>query len=513
MRSDKICRTEQIQEMTSQVLDVCIVGGGINGAATAACLSAHGFKVGLIEANDFASMTSQSSSNMIWGGIKYLENGEFSLVRNLCQSRNRLIKNYPANIPETRFRVFMKKKQKTPSWMFRLGSWLYWFIGDCQTKKPKYFNQKQLQEMPCSDDFNGAVEYSDAILPENDARLTFSFIRSTWENGSLAVNYCKAQQLTKKEGLWHIEIEDKISLKSQFIKAKILINATGPNAVLFNQRQQLPAKHQLYFSKGVHLIVPAIGNGERVLSFVSDDQRLFFALPMGSRTCIGTTDTRVNSFNCQVTDEDRDFILQNINDRLKLDKPLTRDDIIAERCGVRPLVTEASSDGAEEDWLKLSRKHIIEVAKEEKLITLLGGKITDCLNVGEEVLHEIKQLIDSKIDSIKWFGEENDQARQSFLSKFPPLVPPEKAQQLWRRFGSRGQTIIDTIKKSPEQLQELCPGADVCIAEFHYMAKYEMVCFPEDILRRRSKTALTAKTSDMHASVTIADLCTQYFSL
>jgi glycerol-3-phosphate dehydrogenase len=103
-------------------------------------------------------------------------------------------------------------------------------------------------------------------------------------------------------------------------------------------------EHQHLFSKGIHLIVPQITPRQHILTFFADDGRLFFVIPMGVRTCIGTTDTRVEAPFTEVTDEDRDFVLENINKRLRLQKPLTRDDIIAERCGVRPLVVRRKAD-------------------------------------------------------------------------------------------------------------------------------------------------------------------------
>jgi glycerol-3-phosphate dehydrogenase len=125
-----------------------------------------------------------------------------------------------------------------------------------------------------------------------------------------------------------------------------------------------------------------------VLTFFADDGRLFFVIPMGPRTCIGTTDTKVETPSRTVTAEDRAFVLSNINKRLRLDRPLTEADIIAERCGVRPLATEAGSSSA--DWVQLSRKHLVEVDHATKHVSIFGGKLTDCLNVGDEICAEIQ---------------------------------------------------------------------------------------------------------------------------
>ena len=120
--------------------------------------------------------------------------------------------------------------------------------------------------------------------------------------------------------------------------------------------------HRHVFSKGIHLIVDRLTPNRRVLTFFADDGRLFFVIPMGPRTCIGTTDTRVESPIAHVTDEDRRFVLDNINKRLRLPAPLTEDDVIAERCGVRPLAVAVAGGGRKTtDWMQLSRKHVVEV--------------------------------------------------------------------------------------------------------------------------------------------------------
>ena len=122
------------------------------------------------------------------------------------------------------------------------------------------------------------------------------------------------------------------------VQSSVIINACGPYVDKQNKISELTTEHRHVFSKGIHLIVPQITNNKRVLTFFADDGRLFFAIPMGNRTMIGTTDTRVSTPETEVTREDRYFVLDNINKRLNLAKPLTEVDIISERCGVRPLV-------------------------------------------------------------------------------------------------------------------------------------------------------------------------------
>jgi glycerol-3-phosphate dehydrogenase len=159
------------------------------------------------------------------------------------------------------------------------------------------------------------------------------------------------------------------------------------------------------FSKGIHLIVDRITPNQRVLTFFADDGRLFFVLPMGAKTAIGTTDTKVDTPTPSVTEEDREFVLSNINKRLNLAKPITKEDIISERCGVRPLVIKGEG-GSNKDWVALSRKHEVEVIADKKQISVFGGKLTDCINVGEEIASLVKELgIGYSFPNKRWYGE------------------------------------------------------------------------------------------------------------
>ena len=132
-----------------------------------------------------------------------------------------------------------------------------------------------------------------------------------------------------------VDLETNGSLK---LTAKAIVNAAGPFVDELNAKWENQTEHRIVYSKGIHLVVPQLTENERVLAFFDDTQRLFYVIPMGRRSVIGTTDTRVQTPFTEVTPEDREFLLEQINNRLDLDVPLTLDDIIAERCGVRPLV-------------------------------------------------------------------------------------------------------------------------------------------------------------------------------
>jgi len=341
-------RENNIRRLGEQTFDTLIIGGGINGAVSAAALSARGVKVGLIDRADFAGVTSEQSSNLAWGGIKYLETFEFALVRKLCLVRNTLIRAYPSTVQEIRFFVSHERGFRHGLWKLLAGSWLYWFMGNGFTQRPRMLTAGEMnrdEPIVNTERCDGGFEYSDAYLHDNDARFVWLFIRAALDHGCAGANYVESMSARRDGELWIVQARDLESGKTFEIRARSIINACGPYADEQNGRAGVTTSHKHALSKGIHILVRKLTPHRRVLTFFADDGRLFFVIPMGTRTCIGTTDTKVDSPEVSVTPEDRKFVLDNINKRLKLDAPLTEKDIIAERCGVRPLAVGAK--GAE----------------------------------------------------------------------------------------------------------------------------------------------------------------------
>jgi glycerol-3-phosphate dehydrogenase len=248
-----------------------------------------------------------------------------------------------------------------------------------------------------------------------------------------------------------------------------------------------------------------------VLAFYDDTQRLFYVIPMGRRSVIGTTDTRVESPFTEVTDEDRDFLLDQINSRLDLEKPLTPDDIIADRSGVRPLVVASGGDdGKDVDWTKLSRKHEIETSSTRNVISVFGGKLTDCLNVGEEIADAVEYLgVPLEKDTHSWYGEPAEATREEFyrqarLMRLDDLrhKPDVEAlsDRLWRRYGRRAFEMLDEIRQDPSMGEDIIESADYLRVELYLAAETEMVTKLEDFLRRRSKITQVIPEVEVMAS-------------
>ncbi len=517
-------RGSNLAKLRQQQFDVLVVGGGINGAVSAAALAGKGAQVALIDRGDFAGLTSMNTSNLAWGGIKYMETWDFALVRKLCVSRNHLMRSYPSTVQEIRFFTTLTRGFRyRPSYLL-LGAWLYWFIGSCFTRTPRFLARKRIrQEEPLVDTDNatGGFEYSDAYLHDNDARFVFNFVRTALDHGCVAANYVESLGAKREGGWWVARARDVVDGGAEFeIRARVLINAAGPYVDAHNVLTGEKTLHHHALSKGIHLIVRRLVAERRVLAFFADDGRLFFVIPMGNRTCIGTTDTPVSDPNVGVTDEDVAFVLDNINKRLKLEHPLTKADIIATRCGVRPLAVK-SEPGKGRDFLQLSRKHAVEMQREDAHISIFGGKLTDCLNVGNEISGLVRSLgIALPHPDYKWYGEPPAAVRDEFFHQARLLglddyTSPESSEplstRLWRRYAAEAIGLLENIREDPRQADVLIKGTEYLRCEVAQAARREMITKLEDFLRRRSKIALVERADDIRRSPGLTEACELLF--
>jgi glycerol-3-phosphate dehydrogenase len=516
-------RPRHLQALAQKTHDVLIIGGGINGAVAAAALAGNGVSTALIDQRDFAGFTSQQSSNLAWGGIKYLETFEFGLVRQLCISRNELMRHYPSSVREIRFLATIQKGFRHHPAMLWCGAWLYWFMGNGFTRVPRLLSARRIKrDEPVirTDNSLGGMEYSDAYLYDNDARFVFNFVRSALDDGCVAANYVESLGSHRADDLWHTRARDVMTGREWTIRSRVLINAAGPFVDAMNKLSGESTKHRHVFSKGIHLMVDRVTPNPRVLAFFADDGRLFFIIPMGSKTCIGTTDTRVDSPFTEVTEADRNFVLSQINQRLQLQRPLGADDIIAERCGVRPLAVQGQA-GDQQDFLNLSRQHAIDVNAHHAHISIFGGKLTDCLNVGEEICDLVETLgLPLPRPRQKWYGEPEASVRTDFMTyaqaiKLDDLTPVDSEEtlsaRLWRRYGKQAFGLLKAIEQDSAQAEPILSGTAFIHCEIELMAEREMIVTLEDFLRRRSDLALTIRHGDLRRTAGLKEVCTILF--
>jgi glycerol-3-phosphate dehydrogenase len=490
--------------IVSNKFDVAIVGGGINGAVSAAALASRGYKVLLIDREDFGGVTSSQSSNLIWGGIKYLQTYEFALVFKLCIARFRLMRNFPTRVRSIGFLASLGPSAPFGKFMGTIGTLVYWAIGQLRTPAPKTFGIKKtlkLEPSIAKESLAGSVLYFDGMLPDNDSRFVWDFVKKATELGATARNYVEIYDAEKVSGGFTLSLRDRLSGEVFTVNTTLVINAAGPYVKPVNDLLSVETKNGLLFSKGIHLVVRQLTTDERILAFWDEQGRLFYVIPMHDRSVIGTTDTRVTDPAEGVSDDDRDFVLRQINKSLSLEQPLTRADIISERCGVRALVSNDPAKAANQDWHKLSRKHFVE-SNPAGVVSILGGKFTDCLNVGEEILHEVTKFIPAPSKAKNWIGEDPLKDRAQVREQTARLLGKSElsmqiGDQLWRRHGGKALEILNQMEESPEDRELVFQGLAITFAEVKYILDNELIRTSADLLRRRLPIALVRSQQEI----------------
>jgi glycerol-3-phosphate dehydrogenase len=333
-------------------------------------------------------------------------------------------------------------------------------------------------------------------------------VRSALESGAAVANYVELERSTHDGSEWTTRAVDRVSGKGLTIRSRLLVNAAGPHVDELNLRNGISTGTHHVFSKGIHLIVDRVTTRDRVLTFFDEDDRMFFVIPMGRRSVIGTTDTRVETPESEVTDDDREHVLENVNRRLDLDRPLRREDIIAERCGVRPLAVKGAPETDQSAWFALSRKHVIDVDRKSGCISIFGGKLTDCLNIGEEVVGLVRGLGQGLGPERAWYGEPSIEERRAFLaSARKAKVDARLAARLWRRYGKDARSLLQAIIRDPAMGEPVIEGTRARRCELHHAAETEMIVELEDFLRRRSKIALLHRHEDLVRAPGLREAC------
>jgi glycerol-3-phosphate dehydrogenase len=524
-------RSELLERLGTGRFDVLVVGGGVNGAVSAAALAAGGAAVALVERGDFAGLTSQETSNLVWGGVKYLQSRELRLVWSLCGARNRLVARFPGRVRPTRFLGVLDGGAPVGRRVAGAGAALYWALGRGATPRPRSYGPRRAAEVEplvAVPGLRGAVEYWDARLLDGDARFVWDFVASALSNGAVAANYVAlvaAERSRTGSAGWRARLRDVRTGEELETTARVVVNAAGPLAPEVGELLGAPARHRLALSKGVHLVVPRIVAADRVVAMFDDDSRPFFLIPLGDRTMIGTTDTRLAPADVDavaVTEEDRAFLLAQVNRRLTLERPLTSADIVAERAGVRPLVlTGAAGETAESDWLTLSRRHRVDADTRRGVVTILGGKLTDCVNVGEEIVGVMSAFGLEVRSANLWCrspglpdaAELRRLARESLPARgFPDGGHDENhggtamVEALWRRQGLKAPRVLAAWRADPSSAAEILPGTAVSRAELDLMVREELVVTPEDLFRRRTLLGQTRTAAELEAAGAVAGL-------
>lgn len=441
-------RTTNLQKLATEQFDILVLGGGITGAGVARDAAARGLKVALIEANDFAFGTSSRSSKLIHGGIRYLENKEFSLVFEALNERAKLFHMAPHLVHPLRFMIPLFSDSRVSMFKMGLGMWLYDALSLFQTPEmhERLTASETLDRMPIvkAHGLNGSFIYSDAYM--DDDRLVHETLRSANEHGAVCVNYVTADksEFAADGKIAAILASDVLTGKKIKIAAKHVICSVGPWTDIVGHKVVNDWKDILRPTKGIHLTFEKerLPLTSAVVMAAQESSRIVFAIPRHEMVIIGTTDTdfKGNPSDATVTPEDVEYLL-NITNQYFPGAKLKASDIVSSYVGVRPLVKDDSSSEG-----KTSREHTI-MSDERGFTFVAGGKYTTYRLMAEQIVNCALKLFPFEIRASLKPCQTNEPLNQyttvDAYAESMQTAANSLQKQLAERYGKENLVILE----------------------------------------------------------------------
>ena len=478
-----------------QSVDILIIGGGINGAGIAADASGRGLKVLLCEQNDLASATSSNSSKLIHGGLRYLENYQFRLVREALREREVLLKKAPHIMWPLSFRLPHQAHLRSP-WMIRMGLFIYDHLAWRNTlpaSKAIEFNRDSVLNSSITQGF----EYADGWV--DDARLVILNAQAAHNLGATIATRTRCIKATRNADYWDVTLEQQASKQHLNIKAKSVVNAAGPwVASLFEDVFTQPTPHIVRLVKGSHIVVPRIHSQPVAYILQNEDGRIVFVIPYEDDfSLIGTTDVDYEGNPSEVAiDEDEINYLVNVTNQ-HFKQQISADDVVGTYSGVRPLLND-ESDSAQ----AVTRDYTFEVTTEDTdypLLSVFGGKITTYRKLSEAAVNKVCEYFPHAAGA--WTktatlpgGEFKSRAEYgaTLQAKYSWL-----RTQMINRYVRNYGTLCETFLAKCAAIEDMGTdfGGGLYQAEVDYLIESEWASDLDDILWRRTKMGMVLSSS------------------
>jgi glycerol-3-phosphate dehydrogenase len=507
-------RDEAIEALKTHELDILVVGGGIVGTGAALDAVTRGLSTGMVEARDWASGTSSRSSKLVHGGIRYLEQLDFRLVREALIERGLLLQRIaPHLVKPVRF-LYPLTKPVYERLYVGAGMLLYDIFSYSGGRPPgvphhRHLSKRQMLRAAPSldkDAFVGGLSYYDAQV--DDARYVSSLARTASFYGAHVASRVRVEGFLKVgQRVVGVTAHDLETGERFEIRARQVVNATG---VWTDDTQSMVGERggfKVRASKGVHLVVPRDRFQSKIGLLLRTEKSVLFVIPWGRHWLIGTTDTdwNLDKSHPAATAADIDYILAHVNSVLAV--KLTRDDVEGVFAGLRPLLA-----GESEQTSKLSREHIVAHSV-PGLVVVAGGKWTTYRIMAKDAIDAAASALDGRVPpstthEIALLGAEGYQAAWNKRSKLAHVFGVHKVriEHLLNRYGVLTDELLDLIRERPELLEPL-PGADDYIgAEVVYAATHEGALHLEDVLARRTRISIEAWDRGVSAAPVAAAL-------
>lgn len=474
----------------TELFDLAVIGGGVNGAGIARDAAGRGARVLLLERGDLAQGTSSNSTKLIHGGLRYLEHYEFSLVREALTEREVLWGIAPHIIWPLRF-ILPHRQGLRPRWLLRLGLFLYDHIGG-----RKYLPAAQGVDLtrhpagaPLKPTYTRAFAYSDGWV--DDARLVVLNARDAADRGATVRTRCEVASLAREGDQWRIEAGGAT------FRARAVVNAAGPRVLDLLGRAGEPSAQKMRLVRGSHIVVRRLFDHDYAYFFQLPDGRIFFAIPYEQDfTLIGTTDVDHHGSldDVHASPEEIAYLCAGASDYFR--KAVTPDDVVWTYSGVRPLIDDGS--GKPE---AATRGYSFELdggtPGTAPMLSVFGGKITTYRELAAEAVRQLVPFL-PVLDGADWtggtplpggdFGRFEAPGIIRDLAERHPFLPHRDAARLVRQYGTRAAIILGDARAAADLGTDF--GHGLTAAEVDYLIAHEWATTADDILWRRTKLGL-----------------------
>ncbi|NXK29287.1 GPDM protein, partial [Arenaria interpres] len=527
IKNDFPTREEQILALkTTGEFDVLVIGGGATGCGCALDAVTRGLKTALLERDDFSSGTSSRSTKLIHGGVRYLQKAimkldfeQYKMVKEALEERANLLEIAPHLSAPLPIMLPVYKWWQLPYYWF--GIKLYDMVAGSQCLKSSYVLSKSraLEHFPMlrKDELVGAIVYYDG--QHNDARMNLAIALTAARYGAATTNYTEVLRLLKrtdpasgKERVCGVRCRDVLTGQEFDVKAKCVINATGPFTDSVRKMDDEEVPNICQPSAGVHIVMPGYYSPDNMglLDPATSDGRVIFFLPWEKMTIAGTTDSPTDVTSHPIpTEEDINFILNEVRNYLSVDVEVRRGDVLAAWSGIRPLVTDPNS----KDTQSISRNHVVTIS-ESGLVTIAGGKWTTYRAMAQDTIDAAVEAHNLKAGSSKTIGLQLQGAEEWSPTLYIRLVQDyglesEVAQHLAATYGDKAFEVAKiaqvTGKRWPIVGKRLVSEFPYIEAEVVYGVK-EYARTAVDMISRRTRLAFLNVQAAEEALPRIVDI-------
>jgi glycerol-3-phosphate dehydrogenase len=491
---DRNRNIESIQK-EAKAWDLAIIGGGASGLGVALDALSRGLSVVLVEKADFAKGTSSRSTKLLHGGVRYLAQGDVSLVFEALRERGLMMKNAPHVSRKQSFIIPIYSRWDQVK--YGAGLKIYDLMAGSARVGASHWLSKNdvVQKIPAIQQKGllGGVVYYDGQF--DDARFALNIAQTCSSLGGCMINYMEVTSLSKDEkGIINgVKLKDTLSQNEYKIKAKAVVNATGVFADEILQMDKPGAKRSIIPSQGAHLVLDLsfLGGQDALMIPETSDGRVLFGIPWHGKLVLGTTDTVMKTARLEpkALEKEIDFILETCASYL-VSKP-TRKDVLAVYAGLRPLA--APKDGAAETK-EISRSHKVSIG-ESHLISIIGGKWTTYRKMGQDTVEAF-----AKLKGIQLNASTSEHIK---LHGYPEGEPAKGHMAI---YGSDASKIKNLMNEQPELAEKLHAVYPYTKAEVVWMARHEMALKIEDVLARRIRILFLDAQAAMEMAPIVAEL-------